>query len=149
MGLVPHLFSLFIGSLRGLENLNIVGLYNALHAKVLDKVGTASPTSEKELLQEWEVSRCAASSRDAASKLFGEISANLVCVVGYGWLSPAWDDPFRSVPSKARARGRVNGADVEKHKVGRSFAGNLGGGWVFCKSKQLICVGVMADLVLL
>ena len=59
-----------------------MGLYNALSAKVLDKVGTASPTSEKELLQEREAPRHAASSRDAASKRFGEISANLLRVVG-------------------------------------------------------------------
>lgn len=84
MGLLPPLlFSSFIGIPRGLKkNLNIVGLYNTLCAKVLDKLGTASPTSEKELLGEWEAPLHAVSSRDAASKSFGEISANLVHVVG-------------------------------------------------------------------
>lgn len=51
------------------RNLNIVVLYNALIAKVLDEVGMASPTSEKELWWEWEAPGHAASSRDAACKL--------------------------------------------------------------------------------
>jgi len=52
VGWSPPTFSLFIGSLWGLEKLRIVGLYNALRAKVLGKVGTASPTSDKEWLRE-------------------------------------------------------------------------------------------------
>lgn len=51
-------------------------------AKVLDKVGKASPTSEKESLREREDPWHAASSQDTASKCFGAISANFVCVVG-------------------------------------------------------------------